>query len=253
VLSYMLEIKKHVDMAGETDYIMPLWLPFIPAITSVVSVMLALVMSIAGGFFDVAGFSASFILMFVGGLTGIYVVYKLVERRNEHFRRTHLLYENLLNLLKAKEGSSPEVVSLESTLQEMRHGENEKNAGLYAVLALFLGFLNYVIPALNWVVWFYVAHFLNKDFRKHEVRESRVMDLTSSILKKYGVETPMKFERKFPNRSTILYIVLSIVTLGIFTLYWMYTLANDPNNHFKQHRALEAKLLSALESAKITT
>jgi len=39
------------------------------------------------------------------------------------------------------------------------------------------------------------------------------------MLKKYGVETLMKFERGFPDRSTILYIVLSIVTLGIFTLY----------------------------------
>lgn len=240
--SYMLEIKRHIDMAKETDYIMPLWMPFIPIILSVIGMFIFIASLVGGGVMGLlVGIPILFVFMIIGGILSLYVIYKLVKRRNEHFRRTHLLYENLVNLLKEKEGSSPEIISMQSTLQEMRYDEGEKSAGLYAILVLFLGI----------IIWFYVAHFLNKDFRKHEIREARLIDTATGILKKYGAEVPIKFEREFPERSTILYIVLSIVTLGIFMLYWVYTLANDPNNHFMQHRVIEGKLLSTIESAKI--
>jgi len=237
VSSYILEIRRYIDMAKETDYIMPIWLPFLPIILLIVS-MISFAIPFVG---LVLGFATLILVLIIGGIISIYVVYKLVKRRNEHFRRTHLLYENLVNLLREKEGSSPEVISMQSTLQEMKSEEGEKSAGLYAILVLFLGA----------IIWFYVAHFLNKDFRKHEIREARLLELASNVLRKYGVTMPMKFEKEFPNRSTGLYIVLSIVTLGIFMLYWVYTLAKDPNEHFKQHSMIENRLLSALESAKI--
>lgn len=238
----MLEIRRYIDMAKETDYIMPIWLPFLPIILLVIGIIVFIASILTAGIMGLfVGFSALFVLIALSGIVSIYVVYKLVKRRNEHFRRTHLLYENLVNLLREKEGSSPEVVSMHSTLQEMKFEEGEKSAGLYAILVLFL----------EVIMWFYVAHFLNKDFRKHEVREARLLELTSNVLRKYGVTMPMKFEKEFPNRSTGLYIVLSIVTLGIFMLYWVYTLAKDPNEHFKQHSLIESRLLSALESAKI--
>ena len=42
-----------------------------------------------------------------------------------------------------------------------------------------------------------------------------------------------------PSRGFVLYIVLTIVTIGFFWVYWTYTLLNDPNNHFRQQSMAE--------------
>ena len=56
---------------------------------------------------------------------------------------------------------------------------------------------------------------------------------------------------RFPDRNTIMYFVLTVLTLGLFEIYWLYTLINDPNEHFREHRIIEAKILEALKNKKI--
>jgi len=50
-----------------------------------------------------------------------------------------------------------------------------------------------------------------------------------------------------PRRNTVLYTLASLATLGLFTVYWMYVLASDSNNHLTAHRLYEKRLLEALE------
>ncbi len=249
---YLMMIKRYIGEAEKTDYIMPLWLPFLPAILAVVSTFLLLYTIIAASIHKeamgasgavafvslVAVAGSLFLLLYIASIAvGIYVLYKLITRRNDHFRRTHKLYDTIVNLLKEKEGSTAEIVEMESIVYDMKNEETEKNAVLWVVLTVLIG-----------ILWFYIAHFLNKDFRKHELRERRLISLINNVLRKHGAPGIVKFEEKVPDRSTLLYIVLTIITLGFFGLYWIYTLAKDPNEHFKQHRVVENQLVGFLEN-----
>ena len=253
---YIMMIKRYVDEAEKTDYIMPLWLPFLPAILAVASTFLLLYIVIVasahrevmrtGGAVTLAGLVAIagslFFLIYVASIVvGIYVLYKLIARRNDHFRRTHKLYDAVVSLLKEKEGSTAEIVEMESIIYDMKNEESERNAVLWVILTILIG-----------IVWFYIAHFLNKDFRKHELRERRLISLINNVLRKHGAPGIVKFEEKVPDRSTILYIILTIITLGFFGLYWIYTLAKDPNEHFKQHKVVENQLMGFLENLQFT-
>jgi hypothetical protein len=91
-----------------------------------------------------------------------------------------------------------------------------------------------------------------KDFYKHERREDGFWEDLSRTLDKIGVtfSVPRRIETT-PNRSFILYLILTIITVGLFGIYWLYVLLKDPNEHFKYHVQIEDQLLSTLESVAI--
>ncbi|MEM0450049.1 MAG: DUF4234 domain-containing protein [Nitrososphaerota archaeon] len=57
----------------------------------------------------------------------------------------------------------------------------------------------------------------------------------------------MKRVESIPNRSFVLYLILSMVTLGIFGIYRTYALIRDPNIHFREQAKFEDELLGRLE------
>lgn len=67
------------------------------------------------------------------------------------------------------------------------------------------------------VLIFYILHVLNRDLTVLEYCE----DAVSVALRTLGKIVP---ERRYrvPRRSTALYVVLSLITLGLFILYWVY-------------------------------
>jgi len=42
-------------------------------------------------------------------------------------------------------------------------------------------------------------------------------------------------------------VILTILFGGFFLIYWVYTLAADPNNHFESHMLMEREILSSLK------
>ncbi len=123
---------------------------------------------------------------------------------------------------------------------EMEVEENERSAVLWALIQF--------VPYVGGFLLLYVYHFLNKDFWKHERREDQFLNALSSILAKHGVNFTYVRMHTIPDRSTLLYVILLFVTIGLFGLYWVYTLTKDPNNHFMEHRRWEDTLLNALRS-----
>jgi hypothetical protein len=91
-----------------------------------------------------------------------------------------------------------------------------------------------------------------KDFYKHERREDGFWEDLSRTLDKCGITFSMpRRTETTPNRSFVLYLILAIITLGLFGIYWLYVLLKDPNEHFKYHMQVEDQLLSTLESVAI--
>ena len=197
-------------------------------------------------------FASVFAFLWIGFLlTGLLIfavyivlIYMLVNRRNTHFTRQQFLSEDVIKTIKSlAEKKEIDVESslspIERTVREANAEETKKDAVLWAVLSAF-------IPFVSWFVYY----FLMKDFYSHERREDGLWEALSKTLSKLGVNfsAPRRIET-MPNRSFVLYLILTIITMGLFGVYWIYVLLKDPNEHFKYHVQAENQLLSALESA----
>ena len=179
-------------------------------------------------------------------VVSIVLTYMLVNRRSTHFKRQKFLSEDLVvtivSLAKKKEIEVEAILSpVERTVREANAEETEKSAILWAILSA-------IVPFVQW----YVNYFLMKDFYRHERREDGFWEDLGRTLNKLGIKfsVPRRTEA-MPNRSFVLYLILTIITMGLFGVYWIYVLLKDPNEHFNYHIEAESQLLSALESVAI--
>ncbi len=232
-------VERSVKEAERADYKMSVWLPFLPTIFMIIgflSIMLGGFSGSTGGI--AAGLSFGFLIFILAVILNFYVLYKWIYRRNEHFKRTVLLYESVANYLDSEEYKDEATRLRDETRRMELHQGGEKNAVLWMVLG-----------ALVPLVIFYIYHFLNKDFVNHDREESLILGHIDHVLKGSGLEgLNLGFTSigKFPERNTVIYFILSLITLGFFSLYWVYVLTKDPNVHFDGHRIVEAKLLDEL-------
>ena len=258
-MSVVLEnLRRDARMRLESDsYMSAAWVivPLLPVIGAVLFLALFFATVFSGGFTTTTGtttttptpaFAAFFGLLaifyiglFVVGIIWVFMLYKLVKRRNTHFARQRFLYEDLANTVKelgTKKGVdlSLPMNNLERTYREAMVEETEKSAALWAILTFITG-----IAAL------YIFYFLMKDFFKHERKEELFFEDLNRALITAGLT--MNLPRRtvpIPDRSFILYFILSLITFGIFQIYWLYVLLEDPNNHFRQQAMIEDTIIS---------
>lgn len=197
------------------------------------------------------GFWQAFLLSLVTcGIYMFYVIYKLLERREQHFERMVSFRTDLIEVLREKaqastpDGLAPEVEEELSKLEGLnfdatnRDRAGDKTPVLWMVLSLVAS------PVL-----YYVYYFLNDDFRAHEANENTFMLKASEVMNSLGVTdkqivTPMVI----PERNFITFLLLTFVTCGIYGIYWLYTIITDPNNHFDNHAVWEAQTQAMLQS-----
>lgn len=191
-------------------------------------------------------FALSWLLTIIGAIVNIILTYRLVKRRNTHFKRQTFLFEDIVAAVKtiaAKKGVDVEtsLLSCERTGREAKAEETEKGAVLWAILS-----------AIIFIAQWYVYYFLMKDLYKHERREDGFWEDLTRTLDKLGITfSPPRRVETTPDRSFVLYLILTIITLGLFGIYWLYVLLKDPNEHFKYHMQFEDQLLSTLESVTV--
>ena len=252
----------------ESDYIMPLWLAFLPIIIGIVGgVIIAIFYAVAflSSVSMISGFNSTLItngtivttpvtttastIPSIYSIIGIflvpsilmgviyyviigYVIYRLIKRYNDHVIRVRGLF-NSANFDGRLNGAIGEMEMLQ-----------KKDPMEWAVIIGVLGIIPF-LSIISLILGAYIFHSLNKDFYRLEYIENNAY-----------VQLGWKGERynKIPNRSTILYIVLTIVTLGLFGLYWVYTIVQDPNEHFKEDWRIEDSITPpSAESVKPTT
>jgi len=237
------EIKSRVR-DREEDYVMPIYLPFLPMILSIGTIFAVVVFilgSLAMGFIPGMGFGAGLAILTVSlalfsAVLWIYVLYKWIDRRNKHFKRVSLLYEDILDFLE-EEGVEDKVKRARRTLRDFKGDIDEKSAVLWVVLTI----------VFNPVI-LYIYHFLTRDYYNHETNENKVIEDIEEAIKESGGDFEFEGYDTVEDRNTVLYIVLTIITLGIFGLYWIYTLTNDPNQHFNKSKSVEKDLIDSLKT-----
>lgn len=187
----------------------------------------------------------------IGGLIGGLVValilfvlpwYRLIKRRNGHFRRDRMLREGLINYIRgsaAERGMeaqmSTELATMTSIHSEANGEEDEKSPVLWLVLSVI------TFGLLSLYVWY----FLTKDPHKHDVRQIAFMQQAQSGLSKLGKTVVFPFWKSLPDRSYFLYLILTWIT-GLFSLYWNYVLITDFNDHFRAQWQVEDQLMASL-------
>jgi hypothetical protein len=195
------------------------------------------------------GFGLYIVLSIVTfGIYAIYAHYKLIQREQEHFARMRRFNDDLYKLAEEQAEDSGRANEVSSELTELRglnedfqrlEAGKERSAALWTILSLItLGLL-----------YFYVYYFLHKDLVVHQRAEAEYIEKASALLNKLGIgKHPVSVEQVVPDRSYALYLLLSIVTLGIFGIYWNYTFFKDGNQHFLEHRRFEDQLMGIIRA-----
>lgn len=193
-------------------------------------------------------FWTAFLLVVVTcGIYSFYILYKLMERRQQHFERIVNLRVHLIEELRQRAAAAgrddveAEISELEGLHLEatMRDRSGERSPMLWLLLHFFAG-----------VTDLYVFYFLNDDFRAHEANEQRFMGRASDVMMKLGmISQPLPVMPVIPERNFVSFLIFSLITCGVYLVYWWYTLITDPNNHFDNHVAWEQQLQVAIKTA----
>jgi hypothetical protein len=172
-----------------------------------------------------------------------YFFYLLIRRRNLHFGRQQRFFSDLVSVLREaslKKGVSIEALlgSVEGVNRQAQLEEKEKSALLWSILL--------IVPLVDVIVFFYNLYFLTEGFYRHERREDILLSDIERALSGLGLQVFFQRPVQIPSRNFILYFIATILTLGVFTLYWEYALIKDPNEHFLYHTIFEDSILKQL-------
>ncbi|MFH1151415.1 MAG: DUF4234 domain-containing protein [Actinomycetota bacterium] len=180
------------------------------------------------------------------GIYGLYILYKLMERRDLHLQRMANVAGTSIALLQEKAaaaGKSELVASELGGLQMVQREMYEQSRERGAVLWLVLGILTGICVLIGY-------YLISEDMAKHDHLEAQYFSLMSSALEKMGLAgQASQASPTIPERSAVLYLVLSIVLCCFFGIYWMYVLVDDGNRHVESQVPWEDFIYSALAGA----
>jgi len=160
------------------------------------------------------------------GIYGLYVFYKLMERRDRHLARMSNVAYSSIALLKEKAAGreglvGAELQQLDVIQAQMYEQSRERNAVLWLVLSIFFG--------IGILIGYY---FIMDDIVRHDQLESQYFTVMSVAMQKLGISSQASQAMpNMPDRDYVTHLLLSIVTCGIYYFFWEYQLVGDGNIH----------------------
>jgi uncharacterized membrane protein len=149
------------------------------------------------------------------GLAFFPMFYRLIEGRNKHFLRQDELEKRALTFFKNER----------KELQSNTYCPPKRNAKLWAVSIIL------VLPV------FVIAYFLSRDLLLHEKRQQAF--LAKCLFPEIGY---------MPQNIAIKkHALITVATLGVGIIYWLYKIINTYNNHFKEQRKIEDEIIRLME------
>jgi hypothetical protein len=164
-----------------------------------------------------------------------YLIYRWIDTRNKHLTRIAKLYSIAVEMSELLNFKRSPIIR--SRLDELTIGNVNRSVALNVVLGIIIPF--YIL---------YIFHFINKELVKHTRSEKLFLTtLIDDVKSKDALFSKSILDYKeVENKNTLLYIILSIITLGIFTIYWMYSLSKDYNEHIINQQILDNAILESL-------
>ncbi len=143
--------------------------------------------------------------------------YRLIQSRNKHFRRETDLQKQIAAFLSKQGKESP---TTSDSVVDM-------NAKMWTASIILM------VPV------FAITYLLSRDLLIHENQ----LDILLAI----AFPERMFMPQTIPIRK---YALITIVTLGVGIVYWLYKIANMYNAHFKAHRELEKEIVRLMEEKR---
>jgi hypothetical protein len=152
------------------------------------------------------------------GIAFFPMFYRLIEGRNRHFQKSAEL-ERQITLALKRQGKEPPKSS--------EHFGNMKVKAWTSSIIL-------VIPV------FVIVYFLSKDLVMHERNQD--------VFFESAFAERMFMPQTIPIKT---YVLITIATLGVGVVYWLYKLVNLYNAHFKADLQLEKEVGRLMEEEKV--
>ena len=239
-LSYLAGMRGRTDLGIDREWLV------VVLVNYVVWVSLPILYFIVSSIAPPLAVKVAGVVGLLGAVTSLgvaYLVYSLVNVRNQHFAREQALLVEGLGLVRSKAprddlGVLLPLDSAGQNLQILVHEEKEKSAVLIGLLAL--------IPYLGLLVLIFILAVLSRDLPEHEIREEMILDDLDRGMRELSL-TPMIRRSVFVSRRPVAgFVVASMLTLGVFSLIWLYLEISDVRPHFEYHARFETDLLLTL-------
>ena len=169
------------------------------------------------------------------GILAVYFTYLIIQRRNWHFAKMYFIFSETLKIISIKPLANDlqlKVSLIKNMLEEVRGEEKPRNVFLW-IIASAISF------GLFGLLASYIVH---NDFYKHSKREERMISLFSE-LSVFGSEVKTYVIKK----RSILHLVLSILSAGLYAPIWIYMFISDFNKHIGEHKIMDEYLKRFLE------
>lgn len=172
-----------------------------------------------------------FLTIITFGIYGLYVFYQLMRRMRDHNRRR-------LDLLESATEVAWQRATEQGVAEELRPGFERVSTQLGAMRSMTRDFRDpaiWVVLAIVTGIAYYVgAYFLDQDLIKHDRSSGAVEAELALIFGRLGETVPapdpgrVKAPHNYAGR-----IIASILTCGIYGLWWEYDLLVEGNRHFE--------------------
>ena len=144
--------------------------------------------------------------------------HRMIDSRNRHFRREIELEKQISDFLR-KQGKEPPAAAV---------APREMNAKAWAVSIIL------IVPA------FVIVYLLSKDLLLHEKHQDAFLAA--------AFPERMFMPQTIPIRK---YALITIVTLGVGGVYWLYKITNLYNAHFKAQWKIEKEITRLMEEKAV--
>jgi hypothetical protein len=193
----------------------------------------------------VALYGFAIVFLYATLLVGALALYYLIDRRNSHFRRQQQLFAMFGKYLASKTGtqSSENISRLAQIAEDEMFDEQDRPAGLWAILYLFVTPIAGLVAAYN----------LTQDLRKHNELQSTYQQHLVNAFGEAGIIPSLVEPHRTQKRDPILFIILTAITGGLFWIYWFHTLLKDYNDHFALQATFENRILASMRPKQTAT
>ena len=175
------------------------------------------------------------------GIWGFVLIYRLINRRDEHFRREAQLDRDLLQSLKDRLQARsvdpynlPEMAALERAIRDKEMSEQPRNAVLWLIVSL-------VTSGLGTLV---IEYFATVDWYYHEQRQIEVVRRSNALLAAANIPASLQYtyDEVLPERHFWLNLIATMASFGIWGIWWGYHMLADGNRHYENQWRWEDSL-----------
>ncbi len=152
------------------------------------------------------------------GLAFFPMFYRLVDGRNRHLQKEAEIEAKLTDYLKIKGKYPPQT----------HPAPKKRNAALWAASIIL------IVPA------FVILYWVTRDLADHEKEEDTYLAA--------ALPTRVFMPQTIPQTT---YVLITIVTLGVGGVYWLYKIVNQYNMHYKADQIVEKEINRLLEEENV--